>query len=74
VLPNIENLSKKSISVIQKLKKEITRAIKAVNQEYIQFFSKEKDFVDDKKLSAGLNSISTLRLNEINKRKDLFLN
>lgn len=73
MLPNIENLSKKSISVIQKLKKEITRAINAVNQEYIQFFSKEKDFVDDKKLT-GLNSVSTLRLNEINKRKDLFLN
>ena len=59
--------------MIQKLKKEITRAIKAINQEYIQFFSKEKDFVDDKKMT-GLNSISTLRLNEINKRKELFLN
>ena len=44
-----------------------------MNQEYIQFFSKEKDLVDDKKMT-GINSISTLRQNEINKRKDSFLN
>lgn len=74
MLPNIENLSKKSISVIQKLKREITRAIKAVNQEYIQFFAKEKDFIDDKKMTGLNNSISTLKLNEINKKKDMFLN
>lgn len=56
--------------MIQKLKREITRAIKAVNQEYIQFFAKEKDFIDEKKNNTGLgNFISTLRLNEINKKK-----
>jgi hypothetical protein len=73
VLPNIDNLSSKSISIIQKLKKEITRAIKAVNQEYTNFFSKEKDLQEDKK-NTGINTVSTLRMNEINKRKELFLN
>ena len=58
---------------IQKLKLEIVRSIKAISQEYYNCFSKEKDHQEDRKYS-NLGSISTLRLNEINKKKEAFLN
>jgi hypothetical protein len=56
-----------------KLREEVLRSIRAISQEYAACFAKEKDYQEDRRHTA-LSSISTLKLNEINKRKEQFLN
>jgi hypothetical protein len=52
--------------------------MRAISQEYSAYFAKEKDHGnEDRRLNSSnihnLLSVSTLRINEISKRKDQFL-
>lgn len=67
------------VSLVNRLRSEIGRAVRSISQEYASFFAKEKEHVDDKKGSSWINSstgglnVSALRVSELNKRKEAFL-
>jgi hypothetical protein len=59
--------------LIRKLKGEIIIAVKSISADYSNMFAKDKDFQEEKK-QTQTSHYSQMKVTEINKRKELFMN